>query len=61
VIARDSSPIVFGPFEKKQWLFEFKVVSELNYPRDELSPGTYLVVGDYARHRTMGDTITVTR
>jgi len=61
LIARDSSTLVFRPFETKPWLFEFKVASELNYQRDELSQGRYLVSGDYMRHRTWGDTITVTR
>jgi hypothetical protein len=56
-VATDSSTLFFQPFETKKYLFEFQVASDLS--RDHIPPGKYLVRGDYARHRTVGDTIAI--
>jgi hypothetical protein len=56
-IATDSSTLYFKPFEVKRWLFEFLVASALS--DRQLTPGDYVIAGDYARHRAAFDTITV--
>lgn len=56
-VATDSSILFFQPFETKQWLFEFRVTSDLS--EHHISPGKYLIRGDYARRRTVYDTIAV--
>jgi hypothetical protein len=56
-VATDSSTLFFQPFETKQWLFEFRVASDLS--EYHISPGTYLVRGGYARRWSVYDTIAV--
>jgi hypothetical protein len=64
-VVTDSSTLFFEPFETKQRLFEFQIKPE---PYDfataglkeyHLSPGTYLVRGDYARERPPYATVEV--
>ena len=54
----DSSTAFFQPFEAKQWLYEFRVTSDLT--EYHIPPGKYLVRGGYARLLTAYDTIAVT-
>jgi len=56
-IESDSSTLFFQPFETKRWLFEFRVSSDLSEHR--VTPGSYLVRGDYGRHRSADTTITI--
>jgi hypothetical protein len=56
-VAMDSSTLFFEPFETKQLLFEFKVASDLS--QDHIPPGKYLILGEYARRRTVYDTVDV--
>ena len=56
-IESDSSTLFFQPFETKKWLFEFRVSSDLSDHR--ITPGSYLVRGDYGRHRSADTTITI--
>lgn len=53
----DSSTVFFQPFETKQWLYEFRVASDLS--EYHVPPGRYLVRGGYARLWTPYDTIAV--
>lgn len=53
----DSSTLFFQPFETKQWLFEFRVASDLT--EFHIPPGTYLVRGGYARRWSAYDTVAV--
>ena len=56
-VATDSSAVFFQPFEVKQWLFEFRVVST---PRQrEVAPGRYVVRGNYGEWGRQADTVTV--
>lgn len=57
-VAIDSSTLFFQSFETKEWLFEFLVTSDLN--EYHISPGKYLIRGDYARRSPVFDTIAVT-
>lgn len=54
----DSSTVFFQPFETKQWLYEFRVDSDLT--RYHIPPGQYLVRGSYARRYTAYKTIAIT-
>jgi hypothetical protein len=56
-IAADSSTLFFQPFETKKWLFEFRVSSDVS--EHHITPGSYLVRGDYGRHRSPDATITI--
>jgi hypothetical protein len=56
-IESDSSTLFFQPFETKRWLFEFRVSSDLSEHR--VTSGSYLVRGDYGRHRSADTTITI--
>jgi hypothetical protein len=56
-IESDSSTLFFQPLETKKWLFEFRVSSDLS--EHHITPGRYLVRGDYARHRSPDANITI--
>jgi hypothetical protein len=56
-VATDSSTLFFNPFEKKQWLFEFRVPS--HFGGYQLLPGTYLVRGSFARHDSPYESISL--
>lgn len=56
-VATDSSTLFFRPFETKQRQFEFLVASDLS--QHHITPGKYLVRGDYARHWSAYDTVAV--
>ncbi len=56
-VATDSSTLFFQPFETKKWVFEFRVASDLS--EYHIPPGKYLIRGDYARRRTVYDTVAV--
>lgn len=56
-VMSDSSTVFFQPFETKKFLFEFLVADTLN--ESHISPGVYIVRGDYARHQTAYDTVAV--
>jgi len=54
----DSSTVFFKPFETKQFLYEFRVDSDLT--PTHIPPGQYSVRGGYAWRWTAGETIAVT-
>lgn len=54
----DSSTVFFQPFETKQFLYEFRVASDLT--AYHIPPGQYSVSGGYARRWAAYDTIAVT-
>jgi hypothetical protein len=56
-VMTDSSTVFFQPFETKKWLFEFLVADTLD--QHHISPGMYVVRGDYARHQAANDTVAV--
>jgi hypothetical protein len=56
-IATDSSTLFFQPFETKQWLFEFRVTSDLS--QYGIPPGDYQMRGGYARRWSVYETIAV--
>jgi hypothetical protein len=56
-IESDSSTLFFQPFETKKWLFEFLVSSDLS--DHHITPGSYIVRVDYARHRSSDTTIAI--
>src|SRR6185437_15158925 len=55
----DSSTVFFHPFETKQFLYEFRVDSDLT--ANHIPPGPYRVLGSYGWRWTAGETIIVTR
>ena len=55
--AADSSALFFQPFETKQWLFEFRVASDLS--EYHITSGDYLVRGGYARQWSAYDTVAI--
>ena len=57
-VATDSSTLFFQPFEAKQWLFEFRVASDLT--PYHISPGKYFVRGAYSRLWSAYEAVTVT-
>lgn len=58
VYVEDSSTVFFQPFETKQFLYEFRVDSDLT--ADHVTPGQYLVRGGYGWEWAVSETIAVT-
>lgn len=57
----DSSTLYFGPLERKQWLFEFRIGSRTSVdsiPID-LEPGKYSLQGGFANHWSSVETVSV--
>lgn len=53
----DSSTVFFQPLETKGWLYEFRVTSDLS--DYTISPGTYLVRGEYVHRLSAYETVIV--